>query len=123
MLAAQKSSVPLRHNTHAVLPKLDWIAKTAMIQDVCARHAAYQLCATPNALSQQAGCMHADVVDSCSSVLQVRASMWNMTDKFIAAEVLPGEGAKTSKGSANSSTSQRVHKCCSSALKGVYMST
>ncbi|KAA6423725.1 MAG: hypothetical protein FRX49_06296 [Trebouxia sp. A1-2] len=43
-----------------------------------------------------------------NSVLQVRASMWNMTDKFIAAEVLPGEGAKTSKGSANSSTSQRV---------------
>lgn len=64
-----------------------------------------------------------DLVESCSSVLQVWTGMWNMTCKFIAAEVSPGEGANTSRGSANSSTSQRVHKCCSSALNGMYMST
>ncbi len=76
--------------------------------------------------SKQAECMQMgplDLVESRSVMLQVQAGMCNRTCKFIAAEVSPGEGANTSRGSANSSISQRVHKCCSSALKGVYTST
>jgi abortive infection bacteriophage resistance protein len=89
MLAAQTGSVLLWHNTHTVLPKLQYDCQDnddarCMCKTCCLSAMCYSKCPV------KAECMQMgplDLVESCSSVLQVQAGMENMTYKFIAAEV------------------------------------